>query len=488
MARLWPRPARRIPVPDTFLRLPFPHADRGPRTAGGAGGRRRAGGGAGRQGAPAPGPAGRRRRRASSAPTASSRRCGTGPAGRPRGSHCRPTSCGCAARSSPTAPRGSTGRYVVRRGTGYALAADRTDVDALQIVDLAARGRARLRSGDPPRRRGCSSTALALWRGEPYGDWPDASFADAERRRLAEVRTGAVDRAAGGPAGAGRARRRRRGGSSGCVAEDPLQEEWWRLLVLALYRGGRQGDALAARGAGARGPRRAAGRASPDPRLRAMEAAVLAQDPALDLPAVAVPARQPPAARTSPPARTRGWPPTRRRTPRCSTAGAGWSPAWWAARRRAAARGVRVERRRQVLARPGRSGPGARRRRRCRAARRGRPVVVTPGRGRWTRWRGLTGDRPAERAVAPRLRPVRGAVGARNRPRRNGRRSSTRSSDCSTTGSSSGASRSCGATTSAGWPSTRRSPNGSAVRSSSSRHSPTRSCARSCGSQRPPSA
>jgi DNA-binding SARP family transcriptional activator len=42
----------------------------------------------------------------------------------------------------PGRPQGSTGRYVVRRGTGYALTAGRGDVDALRIADLASRGRA----------------------------------------------------------------------------------------------------------------------------------------------------------------------------------------------------------------------------------------------------------------------------------------------------------------------------------------------------------
>src|SRR5688572_26897737 len=49
----------------------------------------------------------------------------------------------------PERPKGSTGRYVVRRGTGYALTVDRSSIDALHIGDLAARGHARLASGDP---------------------------------------------------------------------------------------------------------------------------------------------------------------------------------------------------------------------------------------------------------------------------------------------------------------------------------------------------
>src|SRR3954447_14444057 len=92
----------------------------------------------------------------------------------------------------PHRPRGSTGRYIVRRGTGYSLAADRQDVDALRFTDLAARGRALLASGNAAEAVWTLSAALDLWRGEPYADWPDAGFAETERRRLGEVRTGAM--------------------------------------------------------------------------------------------------------------------------------------------------------------------------------------------------------------------------------------------------------------------------------------------------------
>ena len=188
----------------------------------------------------------------------------------------------------PDRPEGSTGRYVVRRGTGYALAAERDEVDALRIADLAARGRARLAAGDPTEAARLLSAALGLWRGEPYGDWPDASFAEAERRRLTEVRTGAVTalfeaRLALGEHAEVAAEIQR------LVVEEPLQEEWWRLLVLALYRCGRQGDALAAV-ARARAVLVEELGAEPGPRLRAVEAAVLAQDPGLDAPAPPSPA------------------------------------------------------------------------------------------------------------------------------------------------------------------------------------------------------
>jgi hypothetical protein len=156
-------------------------------------------------------------------------------------------------------------------------------VDALRLADLSAQGRARLAMGDAAEAARLLTAALDLWRGEPYGDWPDSSFADAERRRLSEIRNGAVTalleaRLALGEHGEVAAEAER------LVVENPLQEEWWRLLALALYRGGRQGDALAAV-ARARAVLVEELGAEPGPQLRGVEASVLSQDPALDAPA-----------------------------------------------------------------------------------------------------------------------------------------------------------------------------------------------------------
>ncbi|MGY1700690.1 nSTAND1 domain-containing NTPase [Geodermatophilus sp. SYSU D00766] len=189
----------------------------------------------------------------------------------------------------PDRPRGSTGRYVVRRGPGYALTVERADLDALALGDLAARGRAALAAGDPAGARELLDGALDLWRGDPYADWPEAPFARAERRRLGELRDGALTacteaRLALGEDAALVPDLER------MVAEQPLREEWWRLLVLALYRAGRQADALGA----ARRARAVLAEelgADPGPALRAAEAAVLAQDPDLD--PVAPPPRAP---------------------------------------------------------------------------------------------------------------------------------------------------------------------------------------------------
>ena len=146
----------------------------------------------------------------------------------------------------PDRPPGSSGQYVVRRGAGYALAG-RTPTTSMPSASATSPPAAVPASppGIAAEAARLLGTALDLWRGEPYGDWPDAPFADAERRRLAEIRTGAVTalleaRLALGEhadvaAELGAAARR-----------GPAHEEWWRLLVLALYRSGRQGDALAA--------------------------------------------------------------------------------------------------------------------------------------------------------------------------------------------------------------------------------------------------
>jgi DNA-binding SARP family transcriptional activator/WD40 repeat protein len=182
----------------------------------------------------------------------------------------------------PDRPPGGDGSYVLRSGGGYALTVAGDDVDARRAADLVTRGRAGLAAGEPEEAARQLSEALGLWRGTPYGDWPDADFAETERRRLTEVRSSArlalleARLALGQHVDAVPEAER-------LVADDPLREESWRLLMLALYRSGRQADALAA-GTDARRVLRDEVGADPGPALRAMEAAVLGQEPALDLP------------------------------------------------------------------------------------------------------------------------------------------------------------------------------------------------------------
>jgi DNA-binding SARP family transcriptional activator/WD40 repeat protein len=179
----------------------------------------------------------------------------------------------------PGRPKGSTGRYVVRRGAGYALALDRASLDALRMPDLAARGHAELATGHADAAAKALRAAVDLWRGEPYADWPDAAFAETERRRLAEVRRNAREGLLRAELALGR-QANVLPELERLVAEEPLQERWWQLLMLALYRAGRQGDALSA-GRRARSLLAEELGADPGPDLRETEAAILAQDPAL---------------------------------------------------------------------------------------------------------------------------------------------------------------------------------------------------------------
>nr|WP_232241374.1 BTAD domain-containing putative transcriptional regulator [Kutzneria sp. 744] len=165
----------------------------------------------------------------------------------------------------PSRPPRTPPRLLVTRGPGYALLA--TSVDAWEFESLV------------PER---IPEALTLWHGPAYAEFADASWARAERSRLAELRLQAVELLA--------AQRLSAGSAASAVPDldahvtaHPWREEGWRLLALALYRSGRQSDALAVL-------RRARAMLAdqlgldPGPRLRLLEADVLAQDPRLDPP------------------------------------------------------------------------------------------------------------------------------------------------------------------------------------------------------------
>ncbi|MFD2092129.1 BTAD domain-containing putative transcriptional regulator [Blastococcus deserti] len=122
------------------------------------------------------------------------------------------------------------GPAVVRTSRrGYSLDLPDHAVDARRFEGL-------LRAGDPV-------GALALWRGRPLADVPDLHFAEVERARLAELHTVALERRFEAELRAGRhemavpALRQ-------LVEEHPLRERLCGLLMLALYRSGRQVEAL----------------------------------------------------------------------------------------------------------------------------------------------------------------------------------------------------------------------------------------------------
>ncbi|MBB5838471.1 AfsR/SARP family transcriptional regulator [Kribbella italica] len=121
-------------------------------------------------------------------------------------------------------------RVLVTEGPGYALWLPADAVDAWRFE-------AAVQSGVGV------EEALGWWRGPAYADFSEEAWARAERGRLTELRLQAVERVAAGRLSAGRAADAVPE-LDAHVTEHPWREEAWRLLALALYRSGRQGDAL----------------------------------------------------------------------------------------------------------------------------------------------------------------------------------------------------------------------------------------------------
>ncbi|WP_214409118.1 AfsR/SARP family transcriptional regulator [Sphaerisporangium fuscum] len=129
-------------------------------------------------------------------------------------------------------------RVLVGRPPGYALVAG--DVDATRFAELVGRAEF-LPAGEA---LASVQEALGLWRGMPFGEFCDEPWAIVEVSRLRELRVVAAERRARALLDLGR--------PHAVVADleaetmaDPLRERLWCLLALALYRTGRQTDALA---------------------------------------------------------------------------------------------------------------------------------------------------------------------------------------------------------------------------------------------------
>ncbi|UXX92411.1 SARP family transcriptional regulator [Streptomyces sp. AD2-2] len=176
----------------------------------------------------------------------------------------------------PERPPRTPARLLVTEGPGYALRAEPEAVDAWRF-ERAVTAAGTLPDPDALNRL---EEALSWWRGPAYADFDAAPWAGAERSRLAELRLHAVERRAEVQLALGRAALAVPD-LDAHVAEHPWREDAWRLLALALYRTGRQGDALAVL-------RRARTLlveqlgADPGPALRRLEADILDQAAHLD--------------------------------------------------------------------------------------------------------------------------------------------------------------------------------------------------------------
>jgi DNA-binding SARP family transcriptional activator len=163
---------------------------------------------------------------------------------------------------------------------GYMLRVASGQLDAHRFDELAAAGRRALEAGDQDEASAKLDEALSLWRGRALDDLPEEEFARRAGERLEEARLAALmDRIEAELA---------RGHASDLVgqletlaSEHPFQERLWAELMLALYRSGRQADALGAY-------RRARERLDelgiePSRELKELQAQILRQDPALQV-------------------------------------------------------------------------------------------------------------------------------------------------------------------------------------------------------------
>ncbi|MGZ8738406.1 MAG: nSTAND1 domain-containing NTPase [Nocardioides sp.] len=182
-------------------------------------------------------------------------------------------------RNSLEPDRDGKPRLLLTDGAGYRLAISSADTDAGRFARLADLARQALAGGRPEAAVEASRDALALWHGPAYAGCEGTAFGRAEARRLEELRLAVLETWVEGNLALGRE-------SAvvpeleGHVGEHPLRERLWELLMLAHYRQGEQGQALATYG---RARELLADQLGVDPGqgLRALHAGVLAQDPSL---------------------------------------------------------------------------------------------------------------------------------------------------------------------------------------------------------------
>jgi DNA-binding SARP family transcriptional activator len=180
----------------------------------------------------------------------------------------------------PGRARGAAGEVLVTRNPGYLLRVDREQLDAARFQDGSTAGRAALEAGRHAEAAGTLRQALGLWRGDVLADLADYAFTRPEAARLEELRLAATEARVDADLALGR--------PDALTAEldqlaaaHPLRERLHGQLMLALYRCGRQADALAAY----RHVRDLlAGELGVDPGepLRRLHASILAHDQALN--------------------------------------------------------------------------------------------------------------------------------------------------------------------------------------------------------------
>ncbi|MGZ4201805.1 MAG: ABC transporter substrate-binding protein [Thermoleophilaceae bacterium] len=184
-------------------------------------------------------------------------------------------------------PEGASGSIVSRAG-GYLLTIGEHDLDLHRFEQGLAEGKSALAADQPDLALARLCEALELWRGPPLADFSYDSFAQGEIARIEGLHLGAQEDLFEALLAIGRhadvieeAR--------ALVADQPFRERVRGQLMLALYRSGRQADALEVYREGRRALVEELG-LEPGHQLKQLEAQILAQDAELDPPQAAAPA------------------------------------------------------------------------------------------------------------------------------------------------------------------------------------------------------
>jgi DNA-binding SARP family transcriptional activator len=171
---------------------------------------------------------------------------------------------------------------LLTRPGGYELSIERQALDLHRFELLVEEGRERLAAGDPARAAEQLRLALSIWRGPALADVEYEAFAQPAIMRLEELRLAALESRIDADLALGR-HVDLVGEVQSLVLENPLRERLRGQLILALYRSGRQAEALEAYREGRRVLVEELG-IDPSPPLQELERAILRQDPSLGAP------------------------------------------------------------------------------------------------------------------------------------------------------------------------------------------------------------
>jgi DNA-binding SARP family transcriptional activator/ABC-type transport system substrate-binding protein len=180
---------------------------------------------------------------------------------------------------------------LIRRDRGYLLRVEAGSLDLVRFEQQIEAGEQALAEGRTAEAARLLKEGLGLWRGEPLAEFSDQGFARAEAGRLKERRLAALEARIDADLELGRAAAIA-GELETLVRANPFRERFRAQLMLALYRAGRQGEALAVYTDSRTLLIEELG-IEPGSELRELQCAILAQDPGLLL---ARPARLAPAA------------------------------------------------------------------------------------------------------------------------------------------------------------------------------------------------